>query len=195
MECVQDLLYDHGRKILDFLLSYEYKIQGEEIPKRAIIASTHSSRLDARILVHALDKRIVFLSRKVGKLPTYMGRVILNGSLRENLESVRRYLERGYYFGIFPQGGKFEEIREGYINQIKEGVLFFSKHLQIPIVPVAIKGITDIVESEENIPRRKGIITINVGRPMGPNMYSNKGERKELSEALKQELHSLYHSC
>ncbi len=72
--------------------------------------------------------------RSWGAYPAYKGTGDYEKSLRHHLKLLRS----GYSVCIFPQGGQAKFVGEG--APARGGAVFLAQHMNVPLVPIAIKG-------------------------------------------------------
>ncbi|MFC2173731.1 lysophospholipid acyltransferase family protein, partial [Acidobacteriota bacterium] len=150
-----------------------------------LLCPNHASLMDPIIVVASLPTkhldRLVFLgaeqfftSRLMRRLAR-IGRVIPTASSDTVLLSLQRAAEAvslGYSVCIFPEGFV---TRDGYLQRPRPGMGILSWELDLPIVPVLLRG-TFSVMSYTHPAFRFRPIGITVGRPIVP-------ERKESDES------------
>lgn len=190
MSRAYDIAYDAARLGVKLYMTcslHKIEVKGREnVPKRAIIANTHASFADAPIIVSSLEERIYFLSKPKLMFISSIGREIIYGQMKpDNFRRIKKKVEEGYLFGIMPQG---KICPEGQIDEINGGVFNLARLLQLPIVPVAIKGTKDVWPLEQKLPKPLGRIKVNIGEPMyvGDKRNGFNGElRDQLRELYK----------
>lgn len=177
-----DVLYYCYRGLARCVSHYDIDVRGPRPPKDAIIAATHSSRLDGLALVLGLNRKIVFPTPAYSSIP--VGRInTRNGVTRENLATMGRFLARGYSLGIFPQGGID---KEGTIGHVYKGAFFLARHFERPVVPVAIKGTQGIWPFGRKFPRSPlGKIVLQCGEPLEYKCYKGKMWAPLLTDQLR----------
>ncbi len=187
---IENCVYRIGLKIIGFYLNWDIEVKGESfIPLKAIIVSDHVSRMDALILAIGLKRKIAFLSRSFGcgipPLPNNIGQINMNKiPLRNTFDIMRKYLERGYLIGIFPSGVRNQEGQE---SEFKNGAFKYSYHLDAPLVPVSIKGMSKAWPEALRFPKRGQKIVLNVGEAI-----KNTGNICSDKRFLREVLNSLY---
>ncbi len=81
---------------------------------------------------------------------------------------------------MFPEGGRS---RDGSIKEFKKGVGIIAKELNIPVVPVSIKGTREMLAPGMKFPR-PAKITVTFGRPISPEGLDYEGIVKKLYEEV-----------
>ena len=190
MSRIEDIGYKIGVSLFRSYFKFEYDVLGENLPKEVIIAANHTSRLDGPILATGLERKLVFLSRlkpwSWPWIPFQIGQIHLNKyGLRECLETARKKIEGGgYQFTIFPEG-KYNPKNMGQFNN---GVFFFASQLNLPVVPISIRGTTAIWPQGQKYPSRKGKVILNIGNPLDSNQYT----KNDFSDTLRDCVEELY---
>ena len=128
------------------------KISGIEYitDKPTIFIGNHQSMLDAFILNHALDKKILentyylavekHFNGPFKKWIAKHGNIILldvDSNLTETLQAASMVLRQGKNLVIFPEGARS---RNGEMDKFKKAFAILSKTLNIPIQPFALDG-------------------------------------------------------
>jgi len=148
---------EFGMRFLVWLLGhslYRVKHQGlENIPEKgaAILVCNHVSYVDALLLAGAVHRPIRFVMHKsIFDIPVLnyifrAGRAIPICSRKDNpedyeraFESIKRGLDRGELFCIFPEG---KLTLDGNINEFKPGIEKIIKASAVPVVPIALRGL------------------------------------------------------
>jgi len=156
------------------------KVTGEKnIPKRNfILAPNHSSHLDQ------LVTGFVCVPRKfhyIGQIDRYQGtdRFLLkilytiagvirvhrenNESKKEAIEKSIQVLKRGASLIIYPEGTR---TRNGKIGEGKPGIAKIFLKTGVPILPVGIKGVFELMPPGTSFPKIKREVMINIGKPL-----------------------------
>lgn len=131
---------------------YRVRLHGcENIPDHgaALLVANHISWVDGLlVLVHSPRpvrmlayapyveiRGLRWLTRLAGVIPIHPGRP---KQLRQALDEARRALERGELVCIFPEGGIS---RDGRLGAFKPGLLTLVDGLDVPIVPLYLRGL------------------------------------------------------
>ncbi len=96
----------------------------------------------------------------LGAYPVYSGKHDYAYALQNHI----KILEKGRMLCIFPEGRR---TKDGTLSQAHGGAAFLSKELQVPIMPVSIKGLVTLKMGELLRGKRKVIVTF--GKPLSPN--------------------------
>ena len=137
----------------------------EDFTKPAVYVCNHQSHLDV-LAIMALNPKLAFTTNNwVWNFPLY--RYILrkaefypasNGHFR-NAEHVKNLVERGYSIVIFPEGTRS---LDGEILRFHRGAFLTARELGIDVLPLCIKGFTDVLPKHDFF-LRKGRLTLEVG--------------------------------
>ena len=182
------LLYKMIHTVLPPILTAIYRpwIEGaEHIPTEgpAILASNHLSFLDHFFLPAYVDRPIFFLGKSdyfsgwqryffenVGVMPVNReGGDAGEASLRKGVE----ILEDGKLLGIYPEGTRTPD---GRLYRGKTGPVRLSLRTGVPIIPVAMIGVFEILPPGAKFPRFGGRVGIKVGAPLDFSRYAGKDD-------------------
>jgi len=163
-----------------FKLYFRFRGEGlENIPDGPfILASNHQSFIDGLFVS-------VFLKRKVFKNTYFYAKekhvrnrfvrafanrnnvIILdiNRDLKESLQKLAAVLKKGKNIIIFPEGTR---TRTGKLSQFKKAFAILSSELNVPVVPVSIKGAFEALPRGSVIPRPFKKICVKFHPPIYP---------------------------
>ncbi|MFA6263571.1 MAG: AMP-binding protein [Candidatus Babeliales bacterium] len=79
------------------------------------------------------------------------------------LLNIGTMLDRGYWVAVFPEG---QVSKTGQLQPLKRGAGLIAIEMGVPIVPVKIIGAEKLVPSDCIVPRRRGVVTIKIGKPL-----------------------------
>lgn len=171
----------------------------ENIPQKGpmIIAPNHQSYLDAALLSVGLPMKTLRESyfyateeHVQGALRQYFARhnniIIMEWSnLRDSILKMSEVLKRGKNLIIFPEGSR---TRTGRMTDFKKTFAILARELQVPIVPVCIRG------AFEALPRSKRFISpskieVEFLKPVQPDPAKSYDEiALEVKEAISEKL-------
>ena len=176
----------------------------ENIPQEGpmIIAPNHQSYLDAALLSVGLPMKTLRESyfyateeHVQGALRQYFARhnniIIMEWSnLRDSILKMSEVLKRGKNLIIFPEGSR---TRTGRMTDFKKTFAILARELQVPIVPVCIRG------AYEALPRSKRFISpskieVEFLKPVQPDPAKSYDEiALEVKEAISEKLINPHH--
>jgi 1-acyl-sn-glycerol-3-phosphate acyltransferase len=79
-----------------------------------------------------------------------------------------RALKEGKVVGIYPEGTRSPD---GRLYRGKTGVARMALEAQVPVIPVAIGGTTEIMPLDKKVPRLTGTPTVEFGKPLTFERY------------------------
>jgi len=176
-----------------FKIYFSLDIKGlKNLPEgNFIIAPNHQSLLDGFFLIASLPDNVLldtyFLSEEVyfrSPLRKFIARhfhiltVNINKDLKLSLQKTATLLKKGKNVVIFPEGAR---TRDGKLLPFKKSFAILSKELNIPVVPVAIKGAYNVFPIGSKFPK-PGKVSISFLEPVYPE---NKTEDQILEESYK----------
>lgn len=197
------------RTVVQFIWGKKFQVVGaENIPRSnsAVLAANQTTHLDPLFLALAVRRPIHFVGLDDhGELePWYtpllyemMGVIHLTGNLAQRgghqfLSEVDDAVHYGELIGIFPEGKlELKPDRSG-IGSFRRGVLVIARRYHIPIVPVFMEGMEEVMpNSTAHLHERVHIAPVRVvaGEPIDPTSELNE---RCLREALIQLKHG-YH--
>ena len=197
MEKIKGFLYTAGFYLFKFINDYEFEVLGENVPEQALIASNHFGSLDPLLIRQGLERKLIAISKGPGKLfhpPHFIpgiGRIDLSRGLKKAIKSVQEYKERGHSILILWEGNIETKVVEEEIQEMKRGVFYLSEKLDLPILPISLRGVENIwsKKNHQKFPSLRGKVTINVGREIKQSeirRYSCEMLREEISRLYKQ---------
>lgn len=137
-----------------------FRFQGEEnLPSGPVLfISNHEGNFDIPSLLAYIPKPFGFISKiEVKKLPIIsqwmeeMNCVFLDRSNRkssyQSIEDTVNILKKGHSILIFPEGTRS---KGGEVGDFKSGFVRIAKMANVPIVPIAIYGTSNIMEKNNN---------------------------------------------
>ncbi len=163
------------------------------IPKGpCIIAPNHQSVLDGFVIASLLKRKTMrqtyiyakekhwqrswlrFLARK--------NNIILmdiNKDLKLSIQKMAEVLKRGKNLIIFPEGTRS---KNGELGEFKKTFAILAKELNVPVVPVSIKGVHKILPVGAKFPRFFRKVSVKFNKPVYPN---NNGVDKIVEKVQK----------
>jgi len=160
----------------------------EDISKPVIFASNHQSALDIPVINKILakngfrtvvpaDSYYVFGIGKKGnifnkiymKLRGFCSALFYNSypfgetiGTDRSLEFTGEFLDRNYSIIIFPEA---ERTRTGNMNPFKPGIGFLALNMKVPIIPIKVEGLYEIMPAETLFPKL-GKSKVKIGKPI-----------------------------
>ena len=162
-----------------------------------VFGANHGSYMDIPALLAALPHQFRFFAKKglfkipllgthlrrAGHLP--VDRTNARNSLKSMTEGARIVRERGTSMLLFPEGGR----NPVGLRDFKEGAAYIAIKAGVPIVPVAIVGMRDLLP-QGSIHIRSGRVMVRVGDPIATSGLTLK-DRDGVTERLRGELAKL----
>jgi len=169
-----------------------------EKDKTYIVVSNHLSYLDIPTLFRILPLNLHFIAKhQLKKAPFigwYMratGMIFIN---RENgraaaksLDEAALLIKNGKTVLIFPEGTVSEDKK---IKRFKKGGFSLALKSGIEILPLSLKGTSDIWPVDSNTTFNKGTVTVNIGKPISIKNYSPT-QLNELTNDVQTEIERL----
>ncbi|HYA86028.1 MAG TPA: AMP-binding protein [Nitrospirota bacterium] len=166
---------------LIFIVYGRLSVRGvENLPSQGayILAPNHLSLADAPVVVSAVSWHVATRTFFLGTTDYFGGPLSSRIASEINVipvdMEVRLYgamqlsayvLRHNKILCIFPEGGRS---RDGNIKEFKKGVGIIAKELNIPVVPVAIKGTYAMLPSGKRFPR-PARVCVTFGKPVYPD--------------------------
>jgi len=167
--------------------SFLKEVKGiENIPKKGpfIIAANHASLLDLPVISAILPKKVRkristpaaydYFYKK--SLTTWLFRAGFNmfpmkryGNYFDGLKICTKKIKEGEPLIVFPEGTRSVS---GELQKFKPGIGFLAHDLNVPIIPVYIKGAYEALPKGSIFPR-PGKIQIIVGKPVNVPEFKN----------------------
>jgi 1-acyl-sn-glycerol-3-phosphate acyltransferase len=175
------------------------RVRGEGVEKldpkaNYVFVSNHGSFLDIPALLSTLSHQFRFFAKKslyripflgwhlrwAGHIP--VDRSNARASLKSMTEGARIIAERHISVLLFPEGGRTAT----GLRPFKEGAAYIAIKAGVPIVPVAIVGLRELLPMGSGH-IRSGRVTVRVGDPI-PTAGLKTGEREQLTTRLHKEI-------
>jgi 1-acyl-sn-glycerol-3-phosphate acyltransferase len=155
-----------------------------------VFVANHGSYMDIPAALAVLPQQFRFFAKKglykipflgshlnrAGHLP--VDRTNARNSLKSMTEGARVVAARGISMLLFAEGGRTAEGLRGF----KEGAAYIAIKAGVPIVPVAIVGMRELLPMG-SIHLRSGKVIVRVGDPI-PTKGMTLGDREELTARL-----------
>lgn len=162
-----------------------------------VLVANHSSYMDIPALVAALDLQIRFFAKKglfsipllgwhlshAGHLPVVRGDA--RASLKSLSEGAKLIRQRGISPLLFPEGGRTEI----GIRPFKEGAAYLAIKAGVPIVPVGLVNLRNILPMHSLV-LRPGTVKVRVGDPIDTSGMTPH-DRSRLNDLLQERVAEL----
>ena len=142
--------------------------------EQCVWASNHVSYMDTPVMLAYIPVQFFFLAKsELFKIP-FMGwhlhraghvSVPLDdpkASLRTLANAAKLVTERGVSLLFFPEGGRSET---GELQEFKDGAAYIAIKAQVPMVPMALVGIRDILPMN-TLDFKRGTVKLRFGAPI-----------------------------
>ncbi|HIP35971.1 MAG TPA: 1-acyl-sn-glycerol-3-phosphate acyltransferase [Crocinitomix sp.] len=187
---------------LMFILGAKLSIEGLENinPKeKYIILANHTSFLDIPMLTAGLPILFYYVAKKEMQKIPFLGWIMTASGIifidRENKNKAIRSMRKagnkikgGKNVMIFPEG-TFYANKEKLIP-FKKGAFHLAIHAQVPILPVAIVGATNIWPADSHLQLKRGNCKLIVGKPINTKGYT-LNEVNDLLDITYKEMYKL----
>jgi long-chain acyl-CoA synthetase len=171
----------------------------ENLPEQpCIIAPNHQSVLDGFLVASFfkrkfMKKTYVYAKEKhfhhpVLRFLANRNNIILvdvNKDLKLSIQKLAEVLKKGKNLLIFPEGTRS---LTGRLGEFKQTFAILSQELNIPVVPVAIKGSYDILPSGSRFPRLFKTVNIEFLTPIFPENHSYESLKNLVYQQLENRL-------
>jgi len=181
-------------------LYFKFEVQGlENIPANCacIFSPNHQSFMDALIVASSFKSKIIkktFFIAKEKHFHSALRRLVarnsnvivanINSGLKNAIQQTAGVLKSGRNMVIFPEGARS---RDGSLMPFKKSFAILSKELNVPIVPVAIKGAFESLSIGSRFPR-PGKITLQFLKPIYPEGRDYETLLEQTQKMIRQSL-------
>jgi 1-acyl-sn-glycerol-3-phosphate acyltransferase len=142
--------------------------------KKGILAANHTSFLDIASIVYTNPYPVYFMAspyfgknKYIRKYLQMQGHIILekNGFMDKTLPLAKKRSSEGFLC-IFPEGTR--NTTDKPLLRLRSGVDYLAEELNLPVVPVAIKGARQTWPRGQFFSSYRGNITVTYGQPIYP---------------------------
>ncbi|MEJ5367937.1 MAG: lysophospholipid acyltransferase family protein [Bryobacteraceae bacterium] len=156
-----------------------------------VVCPNHVSYMDTPVLLTHIPLNFRFLAKQeLLSIPFIGGHLKRAGNISVPLDDPRAALrvlsaagramqENGVSLLVFPEGGRSES---GELREFKDGAAYLAIKAQVPLVPVALIGVRDILPMHSHH-LRPGRVTLRIGDPI-PTAGLKTSDRTELTARL-----------
>jgi len=174
----------------------------EKIPAGPVVfISNHEGDFDVPTLLGFIEKPFGFISKiEVKKVPIIsswmevINCVFLDRSdRRQAIRSIREgaeILRQGHSLVVFPEGTRS---KGGEMGEFKSGSFRLATDAKVPIIPVCIKGTSEVFEKNGRL-IKPAKIKVTICSPIGPNVYENMNAKElaaHIEGIIRKELETL----
>ncbi len=163
-----------------------------------VVCPNHVSYMDTPVLLTHIPVNFRFLAKEeLLAIPFIGGHLRRAGNISVPLDDPRAalrvlsaagraMLENGVSMLVFPEGGRSVT---GELREFKDGAAYLAIKAQVPLVPVALIGVRDILPMHSRH-IRPGRVTLRIGDPI-PTAGCKPSDRTELTARLHAAVRSL----
>jgi long-chain acyl-CoA synthetase len=82
--------------------------------------------------------------------------------VRQSFQYTGEHIDKGWNILMFPEG---QRTLDGELQPFQEGVGILAGEMRVPVVPVYIEGLYEVLPRHRSMPRR-GHVTVRFGKPL-----------------------------
>jgi len=189
-------------KLAKWLSQMYFRLEGrgmENIPARGpfVIAPNHQSYFDGMFVTAFMPKRLVLNSyfyAKQDHVRTWFAKMMARhnnvvvvdlNNLKESIQTLGEALKRDKNVIVFPEGTR---TRTGELGQFKKMFAILCKELNVPIVPVVIRGAYEAMPKGQHYPSRAKV-TVEYLPAVSPEGMTYE----ELSDKVRNDIAAVLH--
>ncbi len=193
-------LFTHNllKNLIQAFLSSFVRIRArghENLPDDScIIAPNHQSILDGFLVAGQLKRKFIKKTYVYAKEKHFRGPLMkflaernniilvdINKDLKLSIQKLAEVLKKGKNLIIFPEGTRS---LNGKMGDFKQTFAILSRELNVPVVPVAIKGSYDVLPSGSRFPRLFRKVYVEFLEPVHPGDGSYESLKNRVYERL-----------
>jgi len=159
-----------------------------------VFVSNHVSYMDIPVVLGNIPEDFLFLAKaglfKIPFLGTHLktaGHVLVPledpRSAIRTLKHTAALLHDGRSTLVFPEGGRSES---GVLREFKDGAAFLAIRAQIPVVPMAMIGLRNILKMH-TLTFHRGRVTLRIGEPISTEGMTTH-QRAELTATMREKI-------
>jgi len=160
----------------------------------SVFVSNHVSYMDIPVVLGIIPEEFLFLAKSslfnIPLLGTHLktaGHVMVPledpRSAIKTLQHTAALLRDGRSTLVFPEGGRSET---GDLREFKDGAAFLAIRAQIPVVPLAMIGLRNILRMH-TLTFHRGKVTLRIGQPISTEGMTTH-DRAKLTAAVRQKV-------
>ncbi|MGM0408953.1 MAG: lysophospholipid acyltransferase family protein, partial [Bacteroidota bacterium] len=162
----------------------------------AIITPNHQSFFDGLFVTAFLKRKTIkntyfyakrkHVKNRFLKFMAHRNNVIImdtNFDLKESIQKMAAVLKEGKKIIIFPEGTR---TTTGKLGEFKKTFAILSTELNVPVIPVAIRGAYDALPAGSRFPKPFRKIEVNYLEPVYPNGYSFDSLTQKVKDLINQ---------
>jgi len=159
-----------------------------------ILAPNHQSFLDSFLVVSLLKKKFMKNTYFYAKEKHFKNRLLrfiahrnniiimdINNNLKGSIQKMAEALRRGKNLMIFPEGTR---TGTGKLGKFKQTFAILSRELNVPVVPVAIKGAYEVLPAGARFPRLFKKVQVEFLQPVYPDHGDYESLRNDVYQKL-----------
>jgi len=151
----------------------------ETFEKPAIVVCNHQSQLDLMYALALTPKMVAITNQWAWNSPFY-SRIIryadfvpMSHGVESSIEAIRDRIARGYSVLIFPEGRR---AGEGEINRFHQGAFYLAAHLDVPILPIIMRGVGHLLPKGSLFLNRT-TVHVEIGKRFVPDPHTTFREQ------------------
>jgi long-chain acyl-CoA synthetase len=183
-----------------FRLFMRVKTKGlENLPKQAcIIAPNHQSVIDGFLVASLLSRQFMKNTYVYAKEKHFRGPMLrflanrnniilvdVNKDLKLSIQKLAEVLKKGKNLLIFPEGTRTST---GALGDFKQTFAILSQEMNVPVIPVVIKGSYDILPAGARIPRLFKKVSVEFLAPVYPESHSYESLKNAVHQRMASKL-------
>jgi 1-acyl-sn-glycerol-3-phosphate acyltransferase len=152
-----------------------------------VFVSNHVSFMDIPVLLSGIDKDVRLTYRSTLTRTPIWGWALRYGhflmidrsSPKQAQRTIQRaiaLLHRGASIQLFPEGTRS---KDGKLHVFKRGAFSLAYEAKAPIIPVAIRGVHDVMPRNSYIPKWGVAVELHIGQPIETNRVPEAESRAE----------------
>lgn len=104
------------------------------------------------------------------------------GDIQFGLSNIGQMLDNNYSVVLFPEG---KLSPNGNLQDLKDGAGLIAAIMRVPVVPIKLKGVVELVKYDKLIPSKCGTIEVHIGEPLYFSSTTTLQEAKQqIAQAL-----------